>query len=121
MAVANQTAKARRPYPLSPSSYSKRQHIWTPISQRPHLAANSYSTAAGPILSQDQTCTTLAHTIRPHHTGLTMAITTITHMIHKDPKTHDVTELVDRALHSILISYPKESYVQPPSNNLGFH
>ncbi|MQM21440.1 hypothetical protein Taro_054481 [Colocasia esculenta] len=39
-AVANQTAKIRRPYPMSPSSYSKRQHIWTPTSQRPYLAVN---------------------------------------------------------------------------------
>ncbi|MQM06981.1 hypothetical protein Taro_039814, partial [Colocasia esculenta] len=75
MDVANQTAKARRTYPLSPSSYSKRQHIWTSTSQRPHLAANSYSTAAGTILFQDPTCTTPAHTTRPNHIGLTMAIT----------------------------------------------
>ncbi|MQM20266.1 hypothetical protein Taro_053284 [Colocasia esculenta] len=37
-------------------------------------------------LQQDQTCSKPARTTHPNHTGLSMATTTNTHMIHKDPK-----------------------------------
>ncbi|MQL90084.1 hypothetical protein Taro_022674, partial [Colocasia esculenta] len=81
--AAKDNRHTKRPHLMPPRSCSQRPLTWTPTSQQPPLAANSYSTAAGPISFRDLTCTTPTHTTRLHHTGLTTAITTTTHTIQK--------------------------------------